>query len=691
MTNSKDNSHGSGGSAGPYERLIRIALSLSLEKDTDKLLEMILDEARAICCADAGTLYTFEEEERCLKFAIMQNDKLNIRARGLDVADEYPHIPLFSGSKPNHVNVSSYAALTGETVNIKDVYQDSTFDFEGPKTFDMQTGYRTSGMLVIPMKNHLDQTLGVLQLLNAKDTRTGAFTAFSDQDAQVVSALASLAAAALTKARLIEQLYRELDTIRRLKEKEDHLNKRLTEAVQEAEKANMDMAAALKRIKVIRIVSAAVFAFFLVAGSGFYGYHKMAIQRKMPSRQTGTGTVGKDAVTAYIVTPQPISLSVSLVGKLEPLQQVSIVSPFSGEVAEKFFEYGQTVQKGQLLLRMDTEELNTRIREATAKHIRAGQQLQNIRNWRQSTDVTQAERSLSRSRHARDTAARKLDEARILFDKGIISRAEYESAEESLRNSQLETNSAEDSLAAILEKGSPDNVRVAEFEFENANAELQSLRNHLAMAEVTSPVTGIILLPKAVGTDTKTVAKGVSVNQGELLVSVGDLEGYSVKCQVDEIDIGKIRIGQQVSVSGDAFPDLALTGKISHVSSQAGSSEGFSPVPLFDVIVTIESLTPVQAERLRLGMSCNLQVQVYNNPEALMVPIHMVFTDGPEPRVYVRGKKTGEIKPVSVRVGTTTMDAVEIKAGLRLGDTVVVPGDISGSGDPSLSPDYVGW
>ena len=119
------------------------------------------------------------------------------------------------------------------------------------------------------------------------------------------------------------------------------------------------------------------------------------------------------------------------------------------------------------------------------------------------------------------------------------------------------------------------------------------------------------------------------------------------------------------------------------------TKEGFSPIPMFDVIVTIDSLTPEESERLRLGMSCNLQVQVYKNPRALMVPIHLVYTDGPEPRVYVREKKSEKIKSVSVKVGITTMDAVEIKSGLKAGETVVISADIAANNDP-YNVNYLG-
>ena len=667
-----------------YERLINVARSLSREKDADRLLEMILDEARAICRADAGTLYTLGEDKRFLTFAVMQNDTLQIRTRGEQAADDYPRIPLYHGSKPNHAQVSSYAALTGETVNIRDVYQAEKFDFEGPKTFDKQTGYRTRSMLVIPMRNHLDETLGVLQLLNARDAGNEEPAPFSDRDAKIVSALASLAAVALTNTRLIEKLYRDLDTIRQLKDNEDELNRRLKDAFLDIEKSNQEMTTALKKMRVIRLVAVGVVLFFLIAGGGVYTYHRFTFERQRSSRPVMTALIHGGGAQSYVVTPQELSSSVSLVGKLEPLKQVSVVSPFTGKIAEKFFEYGQEVNKGQLLLKMDTEELSARIREATAKYILADQKLREIKNWDQGTEAAQARRGLSRSKHALDTAARNRDDAKVLFDRGIISRSELESAEEALRNAQLELNSAEDSLTAILEKGSPDNVRVAEFEFENASLELDRLKEQLGMAEVVSPVKGIILLPQVTGTETKRVERGISVNQGEMLVSVGDLEGYSVKCRVDEIDIGKIKIGQPVSVTGDAFPELSLPGQISHASSQAAAADGFSQVPMFDVTVTIASLPPAAAELLRLGMSCNLQVQVYDNPEALMVPIHMVHTDGPGPWVYVLIKTTGAVERVPVKTGMTTIDSVEILDGLKAGDTVVMSAAVSGNGgDPA--------
>jgi len=189
------------------KRLSKIGIALSAEKNLDKLLELIVDEARSFTCADAGTLYLLDEREEHLSFEILQNDTLNIRMGGTSGnLVSLPPIPLKLHGRPNHSNVSSYTALTGKVVNIPDVYEAADFDFTGPRKYDAATGYRSRSMLVIPMMNHQDNIIGVLQLLNAQDFETGQVVAFSDEYVDLVGCLASQAAVALDNTQLIQNL-----------------------------------------------------------------------------------------------------------------------------------------------------------------------------------------------------------------------------------------------------------------------------------------------------------------------------------------------------------------------------------------------------------------------------------------------------------------------------------------------------
>jgi len=204
-----------------------IGRALSAESDINKILEMILDEARTMTGADAGTLYILDNDLHSLRFKILQNDTMGIRMGGTGNLENelpnapftLPNVPLYKEGKENHSNVSSHAALTGETINIPDVYhvpieyEAKGFDFTGPRNYDASTGYRSRSMLVIPLKNNENEIIGVLQLLNAKDTETEEVIPFSSEYVDLIASLASQAAVALTNTRLIQDLKKAVQTI----------------------------------------------------------------------------------------------------------------------------------------------------------------------------------------------------------------------------------------------------------------------------------------------------------------------------------------------------------------------------------------------------------------------------------------------------------------------------------------------
>ena len=195
------------------KRLTQIGVALSAEKNLDRLLEMIVDEARFFSHADGGTLYIKTEDETALQFAIVQTDSLNIRMGGTSGKITWPAVPLKNSEGAfNYANVSAYAALSGKVVNIPDVYDAEGFNFEGTRQFDRKTGYRSQSMLVVPMLNHENNIIGVLQLINARDPETAAVVPFSPEYQDMTESLASQAAVALTNNRLIHDLEILLDS-----------------------------------------------------------------------------------------------------------------------------------------------------------------------------------------------------------------------------------------------------------------------------------------------------------------------------------------------------------------------------------------------------------------------------------------------------------------------------------------------
>ena len=188
------------------EQLNAIGASLSAERDINRLLESILEAAKTITRADGGTLYRVTEE-KTLRFEIVRTNSLKNYLGGTtgNPVPFYP-IQLYRDGQPNHNMIAAHAALSGQTINVEDAYTAEGFDFTGTKAFDAKTGYRSQSFLTVPMKNHENEIIGVLQLINAINPKTGGIQAFSPSDERLAESLASQAAIALTNRMLINQL-----------------------------------------------------------------------------------------------------------------------------------------------------------------------------------------------------------------------------------------------------------------------------------------------------------------------------------------------------------------------------------------------------------------------------------------------------------------------------------------------------
>jgi HD-GYP domain-containing protein (c-di-GMP phosphodiesterase class II) len=193
--------------------LNNIGVALSAQRDIDKLLELILQKCREITAADAGSLYLVERgkesetsEDDQLRFKLPQNDSVPVGA-----FEEGPPVPLSKAS------IAGYAALTGQIVNVADAYHLPTGSpFTISRSFDEKSGYRTKSMLVVPMRDHQNTVIGVIQLINKKrDPRVvlqpvqlvdEAVIPFTSVDEELVTSLASQAAVAFENARLIQDI-----------------------------------------------------------------------------------------------------------------------------------------------------------------------------------------------------------------------------------------------------------------------------------------------------------------------------------------------------------------------------------------------------------------------------------------------------------------------------------------------------
>jgi signal transduction histidine kinase/HAMP domain-containing protein len=183
--------------------LNRIGIALSAEKNNNHLLGLILIAAKNITNADGCALYTMTKDKQ-LRLSVMRIDSINL----LMESSEDNLISLYDkDGNPNTSIVAAYSVLKDVTVNIPDIYTADGFDFSGNLDFDRKTGYRSQSFLSVPMKNHENDIIGVLQLTNAKNRLSQKVMPFLDDDQHLLETLASQAAVALSKNQLIEEIH----------------------------------------------------------------------------------------------------------------------------------------------------------------------------------------------------------------------------------------------------------------------------------------------------------------------------------------------------------------------------------------------------------------------------------------------------------------------------------------------------
>jgi HD-GYP domain-containing protein (c-di-GMP phosphodiesterase class II) len=195
--------------AGEIAELTRIGVALSTERDLPTLLTLILEQARRLSSADAGSLYLVERggDGAVLRFKLSQNSTV-------------PDLPFSEFTIPlNATSIAGAAAVSGDAITFDDAYALGPGDrFQFNRSFDEKFGYRTKSMVTIPMRTHRDEIVGVLQLINRKRHAAARLAAAADVEREVlpfdanavalVSALASQAAVAIENGRLYEDIER---------------------------------------------------------------------------------------------------------------------------------------------------------------------------------------------------------------------------------------------------------------------------------------------------------------------------------------------------------------------------------------------------------------------------------------------------------------------------------------------------
>ncbi|MGC1525643.1 MAG: efflux RND transporter periplasmic adaptor subunit [Phormidesmis sp.] len=379
------------------------------------------------------------------------------------------------------------------------------------------------------------------------------------------------------------------------------------------------------------------------------------------------------------VTETELTVRITASGTVEPIRTVNLSPKSAGTVQELFVEQGDPVTKGQLIARMDSDQLDAQILQNQAGVAEAQAQLEDSLNGSSRTDIGQAEASLASARaQLQEASARltlseeELARSQRLFEQGAISRSDLDRAVSDRRSTRANVDQsiarideADQRLADQQNGDNAETIAQAEARVNRAQGQLQAVQAQLDDTLVRAPFDGIVTQRFASeGAFVTPTATASEVTSATSTAIVAIASGLEVIAEVPEADIGSIEIGQSVEIQADAFPEETFEGTVKLIAPEAIERQN---VTVFQV--RVELLTGT--DRLRSNMSTDATFIGDELAGALVVPSVSIITQGGERGVLVPGED-GQVQFEPVETGVPVGDRIQITDGLAAGDRVFI-------------------
>ena len=331
-------------------------------------------------------------------------------------------------------------------------------------------------------------------------------------------------------------------------------------------------------------------------------------------------------------------------GTLQPLKIINVPSPADGFVTQKNFEYGQTVKEGDVIVTINSDQLQKEYSAALTTYLKSKQELA--------------------------TSKSKLHSDSELLRLGIIAKESFEQTKSAYDSDQVAFLQAANAVKEVLKNGGGDFSKIEKLDITNIGEVNKALNVSYAQIKVKALGSGVALSPPQTAQDDKKVMIGSKVETGQVLLAIGDLSGFSAAINVSENDIDKVTAGAKVEVTGSAFPNQVLSGIVQSVDAQAKQdSSSQNGIPQFAAKVIMPNIKPELLAQVRVGMSAKIEIKL-NEDAKLMVPISAVHETGNQH--WVMKKNNGKMEKIPVVTGSAGEEKVQILSGLAEGDQVLV-------------------
>ncbi len=348
-----------------------------------------------------------------------------------------------------------------------------------------------------------------------------------------------------------------------------------------------------------------------------------------------------------------LAKSVVATGKIEPLSKMELKSKASGIIKTLLVNVGDTVRQGQVLVELDKDDLEARVREAQAllqaaeANLKAGQaNYERNRVEAEGPDVPFLRRNMERSQQ--------------LNREGLIPVSSVEDAEKTYQLALNKQQSATSNLSVTKAQIAQAGAQVAQ-----ARAALDRAQEDLANATLRSPINGVVLSrDREVGDAVSSIL--VLGSAATLIMTLGDMSEVYVKGKVDESDIGKVYLGQNARITVESFKERKFFGKVTKISPMGVEKDN---VTTFEVRVSIDN----KAGELKALMTANAEIILEEHKNVLVIPEAAVLyakDKSTSAEIPDASAKDGKKKvPIQVRISNGSKTEI---AGLKEGQEVIL-------------------
>lgn len=344
-------------------------------------------------------------------------------------------------------------------------------------------------------------------------------------------------------------------------------------------------------------------------------------------------------------------------GKVSATEKDSIYSRVTGSIANVKVKMGQQVKAGQVLMEIDIPDAQQKIMQAQSSLAAAEAALLKNPGDGRSADLVEAQALYDKATSDYKLNEEKFKRNQALFSAGAISVSDMESAQAAYDLAKSEYQRTKANLAAA-QNGSTATLA-------SLHASVAAAQEALRVAE-TDADQRILKASMAGKVLSIPVEKGDMIAPNTLLISIGDLSTLKIKADIAEGDAGKMKIGQPVTITATAFPDLIFKGKVSEVGLEAVSktkSQGESTsVP---VVVKVNG-----SSQLRPGYNVDLKIRTAQDKNALVVPFEALVEKNGKTSVWV--VRNGKAQLQAIKTGMSGSTHIQVIKGLKKGEKVVI-------------------